>query len=851
MVGGFFKRIQLIVCLCVGLCASLAVRADAQTSQWTWMGGSSTIPVTCSGTVCGQPGWYGTLRTAAAANMPAARSDAMTWTDTFGNLWLFGGYAPQGFLGDLWEFSPATSEWTWVAGSSSGATAFSGGPAGVYGTLGTPAASNMPGPRALATGWTDSQGNLWLFGGNGYDSTGYLGPLNDLWKFTPSTKEWTWMGGNATLYCSSAGCSAQPGVYGTLGTSAAGDYPGGRFAAASWLDPKGNFWIYGGYGADSKGNPNGIGCYPNDLWEYSPSSGVWTWMGGNDVCPNAGGGWPATFGSVGLFATGNMPWSLEYGSSWTDNNGNLWLFGGQGEDQVGDGAILNDMWEFEPSANEWALMSANSASDGGSGYGDYGTLGAPSATNLPGERVSAATWKDSQGNFWMFGGAALSSAFQYGGFLPFPDDLWEFNPSTNEWTWMGGSNTVVCLTTSSGICINSGQLGTYGTLGTPAVANTPGGRQAAATWTDNKGNLWIFGGEGFDAESTFGYLNDMWEYSLSGSLTGAAAFPATPTPTISLAAGTYTSSQSVSLADESAGAVIYYTTNGTAPNSNSAVYSGPITVSTTETIEAIAVAENSSASAVASAEYTIALPQATAPVFSVAAGTYTSAQNVTLTDATPGTTIYYTLNGTAPTTASTVYSGAITVSATETIEAIAVATGYANSTVASAEYTINLPPTFTMQASASSLTVAAGGTASDTITVTPENGFNSTVTFSCSGEPANVACSFNPATITTSQDASTVFVVSASALSTEHRSGVGWDLRLATLCVVCLFGWKRRRLPPALLLVMAFISLGLVSGCGGASGGGGSGTNPVTSTVTITATSAAIQQTMTVSVTVN
>jgi arabinogalactan endo-1,4-beta-galactosidase len=87
--------------------------------------------------------------------------------------------------------------------------------------------------------------------------------------------------------------------------------------------------------------------------------------------------------------------------------------------------------------------------------------------------------------------------------------------------------------------------------------------------------------------------------------------------------------------------------------------------------------------------------QATAPAFSPVGGSYTTAQTVTITDATAGATIYYTTNGTTPSTASTVYSGAITIpatSATETIEAIAVATGYTNSSVATAIYKMTSPP---------------------------------------------------------------------------------------------------------------------------------------------------------------
>jgi hypothetical protein len=64
---------------------------------------------------------------------------------------------------------------------------------------------------------------------------------------------------------------------------------------------------------------------------------------------------------------------------------------------------------------------------------------------------------------------------------------------------------------------------------------------------------------------------------------------------------------------------------------------------------------------------------------------------VTISDATAGATIYYTTNGTTPTTSSTQYTGAITVSSTETIEAIATASGYSTSSVATATYTISMP----------------------------------------------------------------------------------------------------------------------------------------------------------------
>jgi hypothetical protein len=189
-------------------------------------------------------------------------------------------------------------------------------------------------------------------------------------------------------------------------------------------------------------------------------------------------------------------------------------------------------------------------------------------------------------------------------------------------------------------------------------------------------------------------------------------------PTFSPAAGTYTSAQSVTLSDATSGATIYYTTNGSTPTTSSTVYTGPITVSASETLNAIAVATGDANSGIASSTYTISssLPAVATPTFSPAAGAYTSAQSVTLSDTTSGATIYYTTNGTAPTASSTAYSGPIAVSATETLQAIAAATGDSNSAVASAAYTIStsLPsvatPTFSPAAgtynSAQSVTIA-------------------------------------------------------------------------------------------------------------------------------------------------
>ena len=167
--------------------------------------------------------------------------------------------------------------------------------------------------------------------------------------------------------------------------------------------------------------------------------------------------------------------------------------------------------------------------------------------------------------------------------------------------------------------------------------------------------------------------------------------PLTPTaaaPTFSPAAGTFTAAQSVTLSDSISGAAIYYTADGTTPTASSKLYSAAIAISSTTTIKAMAAASGYNNSAMASATYTINLPAAATPTFSPVPGTFTSAQSVTLSDATTGASIYYTLDGSAPTASSNLYAAPIAIASTTTINAIAVASGFSISAVATGTYTI-------------------------------------------------------------------------------------------------------------------------------------------------------------------
>lgn len=241
------------------------------------------------------------------------------------------------------------------------------------------------------------------------------------------------------------------------------------------------------------------------------------------------------------------------------------------------------------------------------------------------------------------------------------------------------------------------------------------------------------------------------------------------------------------------------------------------------------------------------------PTFSPAPGTYTGTQAVTITDSTPNSTIYYTSDGSAPTSTSLQYSGPITVGKTEIIQALAIATGFSASPVASASYTINPPPNFAVAANQGALTIASGSQGTITLTVTPQNGFSAAVTFSCSGLPAGITCAFNPSTVTPSGNSvSTQLTIAASAsASNVQPAGSPFSSGSMLAFASCLLIWRKRRRVVWWTSVFLLSGSLLISACGG--GGSSGGTNPpppTSATVTVTATSGSLVQTATIALTI-
>jgi hypothetical protein len=241
--------------------------------------------------------------------------------------------------------------------------------------------------------------------------------------------------------------------------------------------------------------------------------------------------------------------------------------------------------------------------------------------------------------------------------------------------------------------------GTFSSAQSVTITSSTGG--ASIRYTTNGSTPTETIGTQYSASFTVGSSEAIkaiaYETGMTDSAVVSAAYtissPAVASPAFTPVAGTYSSGQSVSFTTSTAGASIRYTTNGSTPTETvGTLYSGPVTVSSSETIMAIAYETGMTDSTVASAAYTISLPVVASPAFTPVAGTYSSAPSVSITTSTAGASIRYTTNGSTPTeTVGTLYSGPFTVSSSETIMAIAYETGMTDSAVVSAAYTINIP----------------------------------------------------------------------------------------------------------------------------------------------------------------
>ena len=168
---------------------------------------------------------------------------------------------------------------------------------------------------------------------------------------------------------------------------------------------------------------------------------------------------------------------------------------------------------------------------------------------------------------------------------------------------------------------------------------------------------------------------------------------------------------------------------------------------------------------------------------------------------------------------------------------------------------------FALSTSAAGGTVAAGASASVTVTLTPSNGFNQSVSLTCSGLPEGATCSFSPGSVSVGSGAATSTLTISTGARTVMNSGgpanpvlPAGTLLAALVVPLCMRRRGARKLRVSgRRVVIALLALSTLGGCGGGSGSavGGTGTPAGTSTVTITATAGTIVHTTTYTLTVN
>ncbi len=206
----------------------------------------------------------------------------------------------------------------------------------------------------------------------------------------------------------------------------------------------------------------------------------WTWVAGSNLDDQF-----PTYGSKGEEAPGNVPGGRQSCATWIDDEENYWLFGGYGYDSIGSLGLLNDLWRFNTTSQQWAWISGSNLINQPSIFGAKGVF---HTNNQPVCRYECTSFKDNDGHFWIFGGSTTGGAYR--------GDLWCFNTTLKAWAWIAGSNT-------------DDDPGSYGIYRTFDVGNLPPARTICCSWVDSDNLFYIFGGMAPGSA----YYNDLWCYN--------------------------------------------------------------------------------------------------------------------------------------------------------------------------------------------------------------------------------------------------------------------------------------------------------------------------------------------------
>ena len=397
------------------LCSS---QVEAQ-GNWIWKWGPQvTAPLSSVG--------QGVF---SSTNSPNYRYASQYWKDNNENFWRYGGDGSS----DMWQYSQTLNQWAHMSGSLTAVFA------PVYGTQGVSNVNNTPGSSQFGSpAWTDTMGNLWLYG---------LSFSDDLWRYDVNTNSWAWMKGSA---------GGGIATYGTQGIASSLNSPGLiNEVNCKWVDSNNNLWLFN--------HLDGI------LWKYSMTNNMWTWMKGvpSATVPN--------YGFLGTYSSASNPSTFNACPSvgtlytmWQNKNDNMLML----VNRVGQGnALYLENWEYSVALNQWRCLRIDTSSFSSSPAWSNSCTELPNVFPNPRTEMRAF-WVDGCDNLWVFGGGDFCS--------PSTDynDIWRLNAQTNNWMWVRGSNLPV----------------NYGVQNVASSSNMPYTGHGQQSWTTKDG-FWLTGGQ--------------------------------------------------------------------------------------------------------------------------------------------------------------------------------------------------------------------------------------------------------------------------------------------------------------------------------------------------------------------
>jgi N-acetylneuraminic acid mutarotase len=320
--------------------------------------------------------------------------------------------------------------------------------------------------RAQECRWADSKGNLWVFSGMGYDTEGQYGIFQDLWKYEPKSDTWQLVKGKGNK----------------TKKEKEENWPEGRRSASTWCDKNGNLWLFGGRGT-------GDLFHFNDMWVFDVNREQWRKIAGNENLNEK-----PTYRKANDFSKTYSPGGRSESSTWTDSDNNLWLFGGGAFDGKSE-VFYNDLWQFDVKREEWRNVSG---SEKVNQVLDSTSHVVSENSALPSSRRDAISWYDKKNNqLWLYGGLGLGlSVNQVGGLA----DMWVFNIKENSWKIKSRRYSI------------NGEPENF-SAGGESPKNSPGGRNAATSWVDRSGYLYLMGGRNvFYTGGTF-VDSYIWRYN--------------------------------------------------------------------------------------------------------------------------------------------------------------------------------------------------------------------------------------------------------------------------------------------------------------------------------------------------